>query len=61
MDENYRAKYFLDLGFEVDNTIHREKLKSNYIREITNLFKPYILQSQVPASSKAQSEIVREP
>ena len=43
MDQNYGAKYFLDLDFTVDHSLNREKLKSAYIREITNLFKPYIL------------------
>lgn len=43
MDQNYGAKYFLDINFEVDNRINREKLKSTYIRKITELFKPYIL------------------
>lgn len=32
MDQNYNAKYFIDLNFEYDRTINREKLKSNYIR-----------------------------
>lgn len=39
--------------------MHKEKLKSNYIREITNLFKPYVVGSQ--GNKKTQSEIVREP
>jgi hypothetical protein len=43
MDQNYGAKYFLDLDFTLDTTINREKLKSMYIREITSLFKPYIV------------------
>lgn len=43
MDQNYGAKYFLDLDFQLDPSANREKLKSMYIREITNLFKPYIL------------------
>mgnify|MGYP000860961330 CR=1 FL=1 len=42
MDHNYGAKYFLDLNFEQQPNLNREKLKSNYIREITNLFKPYL-------------------
>ena len=32
MDQNYGAKYFLDLDFEVDFMTPKEKLKSNYIR-----------------------------
>lgn len=32
MDQNYGAKYFLDLNFEVDPSLNREKLKSTYIR-----------------------------
>lgn len=43
MDQNYGAKYFLDLDFTYDTGVNREKLKSMYIREITNLFKPYIV------------------
>jgi hypothetical protein len=43
MDQNYGAKYFLDLDFALDSAINREKLKSIYIREITSLFKPYIV------------------
>ena len=43
MDQNYGAKYFLDLDFALDTAINREKLKSIYIREITSLFKPYIV------------------
>jgi hypothetical protein len=43
MDQNYGAKYFLDINFDLDPNVNREKLKSNYIREITNLFKPYIM------------------
>lgn len=43
MDQNYGAKYFLDLDFTLDTAINREKLKSMYIREITSLFKPYIV------------------
>ena len=45
MDQNYQAKYFMDFNFEVNSNVNREKLKSNYIREITNLFKPYIMGS----------------
>lgn len=41
--------------------MHKEKLKSNYIREITSLFKPYVVGSQVLGNKKTQSEIVREP
>ena len=47
MDQDYRAKYFLDLNFELDSVVNREKLKSNYIREITNLFKPYIMNASI--------------
>ena len=43
MDQDYRAKYFLDLSFELNPSLNRDKLKSTYIRDITNLFKPYIL------------------
>lgn len=43
MDQDYRAKYFFDLNFEINPIINREKLKSSYIRDITNLFKPYLL------------------
>jgi hypothetical protein len=43
MDHNYGAKYFLDpSNFAYDTSINKERLKSQYIREITNLFKPYI-------------------
>ena len=43
MDHNYGAKYFLDpSNFTYDTSINKERLKSQYIREITNLFKPYI-------------------
>jgi hypothetical protein len=57
MDQNYGAKYFLDLDFEVDQTVNREKLKSNYIREITNLFRPYLTpQSQALHSDRPNSE-----
>lgn len=42
MDQNYNAKYFLNLDFEVDPNINKEKLKSAYIRDIYNIFKPYI-------------------
>lgn len=48
MDQNYGAKYFLDLDFEIDTGVNREKLKSNYIREITNLFRPYIMNATAP-------------
>lgn len=48
MDQNYGAKYFLDLNFEIDTAVNREKLKSNYIREITNLFRPYIMNATSP-------------
>lgn len=47
MDHNYNAKYFLDLNFELNPSLNREKLKSNYIREITNLFKPYLANSSI--------------
>lgn len=53
MDQNYMAKYFLDLDFELDSSLNREKLKSMYIREITNLFKPYIVSSNPPPSNYA--------
>jgi hypothetical protein len=46
MDQNYGAKYFLDLDFTLDTTINREKLKSMYIREITSLFKSYIVNTR---------------
>lgn len=48
------------MGFEVDPTVQKEKLKSGYIREITNLFKPYVVGSQVLGNKKTQSEIVSE-
>jgi hypothetical protein len=54
MDQNYGAKYFLDLNFEIDSTVNREKLKSNYIREISNLFKPYIVESSNPVTRTSQ-------
>ena len=47
MDQNYGPKYFLDLDFEVINNINREKLKSVYIKDITNLFRTYIKNSQL--------------
>jgi hypothetical protein len=31
----------------MDHNYNREKLKSNYIREITNLFKPYLANSSI--------------
>ena len=60
MDQDYGAKYFLDLNFELDKNINRQKLKSNYIREITNLFKPYIMHnnSKVHNSLDSDREIV---
>ena len=61
MDQDYGAKYFLDLNFELDKNVNREKLKSNYIREITNLFKPYIMHhnnSKVQNSLDSDREIV---
>lgn len=42
MDHNYGAKYFLDHNFIYDPSLNKEKLKSQYIRDISNLFKPYI-------------------
>jgi hypothetical protein len=42
MDQNYRAKYFLGVNFDLLPNANREKLKSSYIREITTLFRPYI-------------------
>ena len=42
MDQNYNAKYFLNLDFEVDKSVNKEKLKSAYIRDIYNIFRPYI-------------------
>lgn len=56
MDQNYGAKYFLDLNFQFDNTLNREKLKSMYIREITNLFKPYIISTNSTPSYALDSE-----
>lgn len=56
MDQNYGAKYFLDINFTVDTTINREKLKSAYIREITSLFKPYILSNNPAVSIVSDSE-----
>lgn len=32
MDKNYKAKYFLDLNFTVDNQLGKEKLKLKYTR-----------------------------
>lgn len=46
MDHNYQAKYFLDLDFQVDPSFNPEKLKSTYIREITSLFQPYLMNSK---------------
>ena len=46
MDQNYGPKYFLDLDFELVNNINREKLKSIYIKDITNLFRPYLFHGQ---------------
>ncbi len=42
MDHNYGAKYFLDPSLVYDPSLNKEKLKSQYIRDISNLFKPYI-------------------
>lgn len=42
MDHDYGAKYFLDPGFIYDPSVNKEKLKSQYIRDIHNLFKPHI-------------------
>ena len=42
MDHDYGAKYFIDPGFIYDSTVNKEKLKSQYIKDIYNLFKPYI-------------------
>jgi len=57
MDQNYGAKYFLDLNFDVDTNVNREKLKSTYIREITNLFKPYIMNSSAsPSGPESERE-----
>jgi hypothetical protein len=56
MDQEYSAKYFLDLNFEIDRNCNREKLKSSYIREITTLFKPYILNSNNKIQSGLESD-----
>ena len=48
MDQNYGAKYFLDLNFQQDPSVNREKLRLNYVREITNLFRPYIQNATLP-------------
>ena len=56
MDQNYGAKYFLDLNFEFQRNVNREKLKSNYIREITNLFKPYIMNTNSKAHYSLDSD-----
>jgi hypothetical protein len=56
MDQNYGAKYFLDLDFALDSAINREKLKSIYIREITSLFKPYIVSTANSNSHALDSE-----
>lgn len=56
MDQNYGAKYFLDLDFDVDQTVNREKLKSNYIREITNLFRPYLTPQSQSQSSEFKTQ-----
>jgi hypothetical protein len=56
MDQNYGAKYFLDLDFALDTAINREKLKSIYIREITSLFKPYIVSTANTNSHALDSE-----
>jgi hypothetical protein len=53
MDHNYGAKYFLDPSFTYDPTLNKEKLKSQYIRDISNLFKPYIENSQEEEKSSA--------
>ena len=45
MDQNYCAKYFLNLDFQVNQKVNTEKLKSTYIRDITALFRPYIVGS----------------
>ena len=63
MDQNYGAKYFLGIDFDVIPLSSREKLKSNYIREITNLFRPYIMNSTQPAQNsiiKTQKEPAKE-
>jgi hypothetical protein len=60
MDQNYGAKYFLDINFDLDPTLNREKLKSKYIREITNLFKPYILNAtKVNSSADSDKEAAK--
>jgi hypothetical protein len=56
MDQNYGAKYFLDLDFTLDSSLNREKLKSMYIREITNLFKPYIVSTNTNNNYALDSE-----
>lgn len=56
MDHNYNAKYFLDLNFELNPNVNREKLKSNYIREITNLFKPYLANSSAIQATESDRE-----
>ena len=48
MDENYRPKYFLDLNFELDETLDKNTLKSNYHQQILNLFRPYVQSKIVP-------------
>ena len=42
MDENYRPKYFLDLNFDLDESLDKNTLKENYHQQILNLFRPYV-------------------
>ena len=56
MDQNYNAKYFLNLDFEVDRTINKGKLKSAYIRDIYNIFMPYIEEDRDVNKSPVERE-----
>lgn len=54
MDQNYLAKYFMDLNFEIDPSSNREKLKSSYIREITSMFQPYLMGPAAMVSEESE-------
>lgn len=61
MDQNYNAKYFLDLSFDIVEPSGREKLKDIYLRDITNLFKPHItLSGHNPASDRSSNDNTRK-
>lgn len=53
MDHKYQAKYFLNINFEINTTLSKDKLKSNYIKQISSLFKPYLEESKSGRSSSS--------